>query len=191
MADAETTTRSSPRTARLGRVSARSVALAVGAVLVGLVGLLAFANPSDSDEVTALLGGRAPEVEGPTLAGGFYDLDDHRGSWVLVNFFATWCPGCVNEHPELVELEAWGRERGDVELVAVVFNDDPAQVEEFFARRGGGWPVLNNPEVPVKYGVSLIPETFLVSPAGQIVLHIEGEVVASEIMGLIGTGGGG
>ncbi len=172
------------------RVSARVVALVVGVAVLGLFTLLAFARPPAPDDASALLGGRAPAIQGETIGGGQYDLDDHRGSWVLVNFFATWCAGCVNEHPELVELEAWGQTEGNLDLVAVVFNDDPEQVEEFFATRGGGWPVLNNPEVPFDYRVAQIPETFLVSPAGQIVLHIEGEVAASEIVRLIESGSG-
>ena len=166
--------------------AARFIAVTVGIVLVALVGLLAFAGGGDADDgTTSLLGARAPQVEGTTLAGQPYDIDDRRGSWVLVNFFATWCPGCVNEHPELVELERWGAERGDLELVSVVFNDPVERVEEFFAERGGTWPVLNNPSVPVDYQVAQIPETFLVSPAGQVVLHVEGEVAAQEIIAVI------
>lgn len=164
---------------------ARVVSAAVGVVLIGLIGLLAFAGGVDGDELTSLLGRRAPPVAGTTLTGERYDIDDHRGSWVLVNFFATWCPGCVNEHPELVELEQWGAESGRLELVSVVFDDPVDRVVEFFAERGGTWPVLNNPSVPVDYQVAQIPETFLVSPAGQVVLQVEGEVSAQEIVRVI------
>jgi thioredoxin-like negative regulator of GroEL len=44
---------------------------------------------------------------------------------------------------------------------------------------------VNSPEVPVDFGVAQIPETFLVSPAGQVVLHVEGEVRAERIIELI------
>lgn len=167
------------------RPIARYISIGVGVVLVALVALLAFAGPDEDDEVTALLGRRTPRVEGTTLTGESYDIDDQRGSWVLVNFFATWCAPCVNEHPELVELEAWGETRGDFEIVAVVFNDPVERVEEFFAQRGGGWPVLDNPAIPVDFQVAQIPETFLVSPSGQVVAQIEGEVTASEIARLV------
>ncbi len=159
----------------------RIISIAVGVVVVGLIALLAAGGRDDADAVTSLLGTRAPEVAGTTLTGERYDIDDHRGSWVLVNFFATWCPGCVNEHPELVELERWGAESGELELVSVVFNDPVDRVEEFFSERGGGWPVLNSPAVPVQFQVAQIPETFLVSPTGQVVLHVEGEVSAPEL----------
>ncbi len=162
--------------------TARTVSIAVGVVLVGLIALLALSGGGDDEDgVSPLLAQRTPEVAGTTLDGQRFDIDDHRGSWVLVNFFATWCPPCVAEHPDLVELEAWGAERGDVQLVSVVFNDPPDAVARFFEERGGTWPVLDNPTVAVDYRVSQIPESFLVSPAGQVVVHIEGQLSASEI----------
>ncbi len=165
---------------------ARKIATTVGVVLVALIALLAFAGGEDEvNGVSSLLQQRTPEVAGTALDGTEYNIDNHRGSWVLVNFFATWCPGCVNEHPDLVALEQWGKEEGDLSLVSVVFNDPVERVEEFFAAQGGTWPVLNSPEVPVDFGVAQIPETFLVSPAGQVVLHVEGEVRAERIIELI------
>lgn len=161
--------------------STRLIAGSVGVVVLGLVALLAVSGAPEVDDGSNLVGARAPAVAGTTLDGDPYDLDDRLGSWVLVNFFATWCAGCVNEHPDLVELERWGAERGDVELVSVVFNDPVDQVQAFFAERGGTWPVLNNPTVPVDYRVAQIPETFLVAPSGRVVVHVEGEVSAPEL----------
>lgn len=161
---------------------ARTVSIIVGVMLVALIALLGFAGGDDELRTSPLLGNRSPEVNGQTLSGGSYNIDDSRGSWVLVNFFATWCPGCINEHDDLVELEQWGSRRGDVELVSVVFNDPVDRVEQFFAERGGSWPVLNNPRVPVDFQVSQIPETFLVSPTGRVVLHVQGEVSAQELI---------
>ena len=171
---------------------ARKAATTVGVVLVALVALLAFAGGEDEvNGVSALLQQRTPEVAGTAIDGTEYNIDDHRGSWVLVNFFATWCPGCINEHPDLVELEQWGEQNGNLSLVSVVFNDPLERVEEFFADEGGTWPVLNNPEVPIDFGVAQIPETFLVSPAGQVVWHQEGEVRADRVIELINLAEGG
>ena len=164
---------------------ARLTSIIVGLVVAALVVLFAVGRDDPANGVSALLGSRTPAVEGEALNGGSFDIDDHRGSWVLVNFFATWCPPCVAEHPELVELEAWGVERGDLQLVSVVFNDPPEAVAEFFAERGGSWPVIDNPTVAVDYRVAQVPESFLVSPAGQVILHVEGQLAASEIKQLI------
>jgi cytochrome c biogenesis protein CcmG/thiol:disulfide interchange protein DsbE len=169
---------------------ARLTSIVVGVVVTALVVLFAFGRGDQPDGVTQLLGNRTPPVAGSTLDGDSFDgppfdIDDHRGSWVIVNFFASWCAPCVAEHPELVELEAWGSERGDVELVSVVFQDPPDRVAQFFAERGGTWPVLDNPVVPVAFHVSQIPETFLVSPAGQVLLHVESQISAAEVKRLI------
>lgn len=161
---------------------ARIASTVVGLMLIALVALLAFSGGETDDGPTGLLGQRAPEVAGTTLDGQSYDLDDRRGSWVVVNFFATWCPGCVNEHDDLIALEEWGATRGDLEVVAVVFDDEVDFVEQFFDQRGGDWPVLNNPDISVDYRVSQIPETFLVSPSGQVVVHVAGEVDAAEMI---------
>lgn len=170
-----------------GMGPARITALAVGLVTAALVALFAFGGGGSSDDgVGSLLGTRTPPVEGPLLLGeGSYDIDDHRGSWVLVNFFATWCPPCVAEHPELVELERWGAERGDLTLVSVVFNDSAELVAEFFAQRGGSWPVIDDPTASVGFKVSQVPESFLVAPSGQVVFHVKGQVTAADVQDLI------
>lgn len=161
---------------------ARLTSVLVGVVVVAMIVLFAFGRDDATSQGSDLLGTRAAPVTGEVLGGGdAFDLDDHRGSWVLVNFFGTWCPPCVAEHPDLVELEAWGAERGDLQLVSVVFNDAPDRVARFFEERGGTWPVIDNPAVAVDYRVSQIPETFLISPAGQVVVHVEGQLVAADI----------
>ena len=63
----------------------------------------------------------APALVGTTLDGAGYSIDNDRGSWVVVNFFATWCPPCVKEHPELVEFERRHADTGDRRVVSVVF----------------------------------------------------------------------
>jgi len=172
----------SSETAGSGLGPARLTAIVVGVVVAAMIALFAVGRDDATTEGSALLGTRAAPVNGELLSGGdTFDIDDHRGSWVLVNFFATWCPPCVAEHPDLVELEAWGAERGDLQLVSVVFNDPPEAVARFFAERGGTWPVIDNPTVAIDYRVAQVPETFLVSPAGQVVVHIEGQLVAADI----------
>ena len=163
----------------------RWTALVVGLVIVALVAVLAVGSDDRLDPVNAVLGARVPDVSGTTLEGGQYDIDSARGRWVVVNFFATWCAGCVNEHPELVAFDQWGRETGQAEVVAVVFNDPADDVKAFFGENGGGWPVLDNPALPVEFHVAQIPETFLVAPSGVVVQHTQGEVDAAALIAVI------
>jgi cytochrome c biogenesis protein CcmG/thiol:disulfide interchange protein DsbE len=165
--------------------SLRWAALAVGLVIVALVALLAFGTDDRLDAGGQVVGGRVPEVSGPTLDGGTYDIDDARGKWVIVNFFATWCPGCIAEHPELVALDRWANETGQAEVVAVVFNDPADLVRAFFAENGGSWPVVDDPGAALDFHVAQIPETFVVSPSGEVVEHIQGEVRAAPLIELM------
>jgi len=157
------------------------VALGVWLALVGLIVLLAVGG-NDGDPTAGvssrIIGQRVPEIRGDTLDGGAYNIDNARGKWVAVNFFATWCPGCVAEHPELVKFNEQAKENGQAELVAIVFNDPADVVAEFFAENGGDWPVVQASTVAVDFQVSQIPETFLVAPSGVVTHRFQGEVTA-------------
>lgn len=165
-------------------MNARRTAAIVGICLFGLIGLFAFSGADLEPERSRLLGRRVPELAGQTLDGENYNIDNSRGNWVLVNFFATWCVGCVREHPELIELENWGTENG-LDVVSVVFDDDSDRVGEFFNERGGTWPVLQDPSSAVTFQIAQIPESFLVSPSGVVLQHAIGGLKADDIIAII------
>jgi len=170
-----------------GPLSARNAAIAVGLVVAALIAVLAWGGGGEVASRSPLIGNRVPELAGTDLDGRPYDIDDRRGRWVVVNFFATWCPPCVAEHPELLALSEWGRSRGDVELVTVVFNEpDPEPVRRFFAERGGDWPVVYGASsVPIDFQMAQVPETFVVAPSGLVVAHVSGETTAEEMIAVI------
>lgn len=160
---------------RRGRAVAL-VALAVAVAVAVLVVVLALGDPQRGTLIgRSAVGEPAPPIVGLTLTGDVFDLDDHRGRWVVVNFFATWCSGCITEHPELVEFSE-RRAAGDAIVVTVAFDDSPDNVRGFFERAGGAWPVLAGDvgSVPVDYGVTAVPETYIVSPAGYVVDKLVG-----------------
>jgi cytochrome c biogenesis protein CcmG, thiol:disulfide interchange protein DsbE len=156
-----------------------------GAVLVVLAGFVAvLATGGDDRGVrSTLIGLPAPGIAGETIDGGRYDLTEQRGEYVVVNFFATWCVPCIREHPELVEFDERHRAAGDASVVSVVFDSRPAQVLEFFERNGGEWPVVVDPDgrTALDYGVSGVPESYLLAPDGTVLVKIEGGVTADEL----------
>lgn len=163
--------------------TARWTALAIGLALVAFVAVLATRRPAGTGSIdNTIINQRVPAVQGPTIDGGTYNIDNARGKWVVVNFFATWCPGCIHEHPELVKFDQWARQTGQAEVVAVVFNDPIDAVKAYFDKNGGGWPVLNNPSIPIQFHVSQIPETFVVAPSGLVVEHFAGEMTADQVI---------
>lgn len=167
-----------------GRIIA---AVVVVAVVVGLLVVVLGGSPSDDEVDTGgqVVGGPAPELVATATDGSAFDLADLRGRWVVVNFFATWCPPCVAEHPELVAFSQ--RNAGDAEVVSVAFDEPAPVVEQFFADNGGDWPVLaeDTGGVVLDFGVVKLPESFLVSPDGEIVEKLNGGVTAAQLESLI------
>lgn len=167
------------------RHTARWAALAVGLVVTLLVGVLATRPPAANVIAPSpILGQMAPEVEGAGLDGAAVRLSDLRGRWVLVNFFATWCVPCVREHPELQRFSARHRAE-DVQVLAVVYDDQPSDVAAFFAKRGGDWPVVDDTGAKVDFGVRGIPESFLVDPSGVVRTRLVGGVTAHGLDDLL------
>ena len=157
-----------------------AVAAAVLALVVGLfVVVLAGSDPStERAKESPLIGQLAPATAGRTLDGVDVSIDDHRGRWVIVNFFASWCTPCIQEHPELEAFDEAHRARGDAVLVSVTSDNEADDARAFFARNGGAWPVIDDPDnrIGVAYGVAQVPESFVVSPDGIVVHRFAGGV---------------
>lgn len=164
------------------------IAGVVAVTLAALVVLFATSpkgrDPADNTN-SPLLGSLAPSIRGVGITGERFDLDKLRGTWVVVNFFATWCPPCVAEHPELVRFSR--DMQGQAQLVTVAAGDTEANVRRFFEERGGTWPVLakDTEQVSIDYGVIKLPESYLIDPQGIVVRKFVGGVTAKELEGAI------
>jgi cytochrome c biogenesis protein CcmG, thiol:disulfide interchange protein DsbE len=168
---------------RGGRIGLLIVAI-VAVVVVGLVAVLGTSEPAaDRRTRSPLVGRPVPALAGPTIDGGRYDIDDQRGRWVAVNFFATWCVPCVQEHPELVAFDREHQVTGDASVVSVVFSDDPAKARAFFKARGGDWPVMvdDKGSAALDFGVPKVPETYLITPNGYVAAKLTGGVTQADL----------
>jgi cytochrome c biogenesis protein CcmG, thiol:disulfide interchange protein DsbE len=172
-----------PRRGRTGLV----ISLVVAVLAVGFVWVLATREPgTDRQADSRLIGQAAPRVTGETLDGETFDLDDHQGRWVVVNFFATWCVPCQQEHPELVRFDEAHRAAGDARVVSVIFDDSTDDARAFFERNGGDWPVvLDDGSIANDYGVARVPETYLVAPNGRVVTKLIGGVTQDGLDSII------
>ena len=166
------------------RVAAVS-ATVVGVVVALLVVVLATRDPATSKvRDSPLVGKPAPALRAATIDGGSFDLDTYGGEFVLVNFFATWCVPCRQEHPDLVELD----ESGAANVVSVVYQDSPDTVQAFLDKEGGDWPVVEDDSgvITLGYGVSKIPESYLIAPGGTVVAKFISGVDAETVTDVIG-----
>lgn len=165
-----------------GRIAAL-VTVPLAVVLVVFIAILATRAPASDREVASpLLGQPAPLIEGTTIDDRPFDSSTFAGRWYVVNFFATWCVPCVKEHPELLAFEQAQAAAGGANVVSVVFSDEPAAVERFFARNGGDWPVvLTDDAVIAEWGVAGVPESYLVDPTGTVRAKLVGGVTAAGL----------
>lgn len=109
------------------------------------------------------------------LNGGETNLAEFEGKTLFINFWATWCPPCVAEMPNIQDLYNDLKSHPDIEFVMVSLDDDPQKAREFIDRKEFTFPVYTLSEgVPPQFQTSTIPTTFVVNPRGQIVVRKRG-----------------
>ncbi len=156
-------------------MSARSffVFLAVLAV----VGLLGFGLLSKGG-ANVQVGEPAPDTSLPRLSGmGTASLADYDGRWVLVNFWASWCVPCRDESPALQAFYREHRASGFA-VLGIDTRDLTGDGRDFVKRYGLSYPQLRdgNGDSSHDFGTTGVPESFLVSPQGKLVLIRRGPV---------------
>lgn len=131
-----------------------------------------------------------PALQVATLDGAAYDLAAHRGRWVVVNFWATWCAPCIKEMPE---LDALDKRREDVEVIGLAYEDiTPEDMRAFLARRPVGYPVaiIDVMDPPAAFDTPRgLPMTHLIAPDGRIAESFLGPVTAADIDAAIAKAG--
>jgi cytochrome c biogenesis protein CcmG/thiol:disulfide interchange protein DsbE len=115
---------------------------------------------------------RAKLAEDFTLAtsgGGKVRLQEHRGKVVMVNFWATWCPPCLEEMPAMERLYRQQKD-GGFTLIAVSVDADPKKVTPFVTAHKLTFPIGLDPrmEMANSYGVRALPSSFIVARDGSL-----------------------
>jgi peroxiredoxin len=119
---------------------------------------------------------RAPDFTLRDENGEPWQLSDHRGKVVILNFWSITCRPCVEEMPTLIELGDMIESRDDVELVTITVDESWDQVSRLFPR-DKNLEVLFDPDKEVvagKFGTRLYPETWFIDPDGLIRLRVDG-----------------
>lgn len=131
-----------------------------------------------------------PTLRVATLDHGDYDLADHRGKWVVVNFWATWCAPCLKEMPELSALDAMNEH---IEVVGLAYEEiDAAAMRTFLEAHPVTYPIaiVDVYDPPADFETPRgLPMTYLLRPDGRVAERFLGPVTAADIERVIAAAG--
>lgn len=127
-----------------------------------------------------------PTLVVDTLDHGPFDLASKRGSWVVVNFWATWCKPCLKEIPDFSAFDA---ARDDVTVIGLAYEEiEPEAMREFLKKHPAGYPIalldVYNP--PADFATPRgLPMTYLIAPDGTVADRFLGPVTSQDLAAAI------
>ena len=145
----------------------------IGTLQRGLLatGIIQPAATIDEDEVVDAV----YNVQLYTMDGHRTTLAELEGKTVFMNFWATWCPPCIAELPNINDLHASLADSESVAFVMLSLDEDPEKARLFMEKKGYDLPVyFPASRLPGVYNASTIPTTYVISPQGQIVMEKQG-----------------
>jgi cytochrome c biogenesis protein CcmG/thiol:disulfide interchange protein DsbE len=174
----ETSQTSAVEEKKQGSLRAWWAAAAVAVVVLALLAYSIATGPSAPPQV----GEPVPDFQLTTLDGQEISLSSLQGNVTVLNFFASWCVPCREEAPDLEETWQAYQDQG-VQFVGIAYKDAKSRAQAFLAEFGTTYPSAVDPanRTARAYGVTGVPETFIIDRQGRLVRHILGAVSRAEL----------
>lgn len=117
---------------------------------------------------TIRVGLPAPDIELTDSNKSELKLSDLRGSVVFVNFWATWCPPCIEEIPSIERLSRYLAGNSEFKMVTIIYNDDMNKALGYMKKMGYTFPVYldSGGFAAEKFGITGVPETYIIDKKG-------------------------
>ncbi len=139
------------------------------AIILGFVAFILFFPQEGGRRGPLLEGQPAPDFSLKDINGKTWTLSSFTNSVVVVNFWASWCPPCKEELPDLYTLDKETIENPNFTVVPILYQDDPETAKSFLESQGfGDFPIVLDPDSSVAraFGVTGVPETFVIDKKG-------------------------
>lgn len=163
---------------RRRRSPARIAAAAIGLLVVGLLAFSLSSQTSTPPQV----GSPVPLFQLTSFDGQPMELNAEPGKTTVINFFASWCIPC---RQEAADLEQTWRQYGDreVQFYGIAYKDAASRAQEFLEEFDVSYPSGEDPgnRTARAYGVTGVPETFVVDSQGQLVKHFLGPITLQQL----------
>lgn len=153
-------------------------------VIIAALGVVGFLMNGLSEKASANPGDEAIEFELKDINGQVYRLSDFKGQPVVLNFFATWCQPCIDEAPE---LEAFGKEYKDAQLIIIAKGESKMRMEKYIKESGSKLLYLldTKEETSKEYNVFGQPDTLILNKDGVIVERFTGPTTKERLIEII------
>jgi peroxiredoxin len=158
----------------------------IAAILALVLGISArhFFSPTPKNDVSAL-----PEFNLPDLSGQQHNISEWRGRVLVLNFWATWCPPCLKEIPDFIDLQKQYADKG-VQFIGIAL-EDKEPVAEYAAKTKINYPILSGGDNGIALAHQLgnsmdaVPYTLIVDRQGQIIYRHPGELSKEQLLKVI------
>ena len=149
----------------------------VDLALKGLIGVLTvvflYIVAQTFEQKVVDKGDKAPKFAVTTDQGEQVGSTNFKGKLLVVNFWATWCPPCIEEWPSLNNFAQQYKDKG-VTVLAVSIDRNDKRYREFLAKNRPRFLTTRDPEsnIPASYGTFLVPETYIINQQGKVVFKV-------------------